>query len=59
MGVQVLFCPLTREQREIYRSYIHSEEVEAIMDGTRDVLGGIDIMKKICNHPDLLDRLTK
>ena len=46
----MLFCPLTCEQREIYRSYINSEEVEAIMDGTRDVLGGIDIMKKICSR---------
>eukprot|EP00854_Cymbomonas_tetramitiformis_P010807 gene10807-12784_t len=54
---QVLFCPLTREQRELYRSYIHSEDVEAILDGQRDVLAGIDILKKICNHPDLLERL--
>ena len=54
---QVLFCPLTKEQRAIYRGYLESEEVSAILDGERDVLGGITTLRKICNHPDLLDRL--
>lgn len=56
---QVLFCPLSAEQRTVYRSYLNSEEVEAIMDGNKDVLGGIDTLKKICNHPDLLERIAK
>jgi hypothetical protein len=48
---QVLFCPLTADQRGVYRAYLNSEEVEAIMDG-------IDVLKKICNHPDLLERVA-
>jgi hypothetical protein len=55
---QVLFCPLTADQRGVYRAYLNSEEVEAIMDGNKDVLGGIDVLKKICNHPDLLERVA-
>ncbi|CCU79633.1 DNA repair protein Rhp26/Rad26/DNA repair and recombination protein RAD26 [Blumeria hordei DH14] len=32
-----------------------SEEMASIMNRTRQSLYGIDILKKICNHPDLLD----
>ena len=37
---QVLFCPMTGEQREAYRSYIHSRDVEEILEGRREALGG-------------------
>lgn len=53
---QVLFCPLTREQREQYRGYIESREVWEIMQGRRELLQGLDVLRKISNHPDLLDR---
>ncbi|KAK9144440.1 hypothetical protein Sjap_004343 [Stephania japonica] len=52
----VLFCSLTAEQRSIYRAFLASSEVEQIFDGNRNSLYGIDIMRKICNHPDLLER---
>ncbi|KAL5702314.1 Protein CHROMATIN REMODELING 8 [Ranunculus cassubicifolius] len=52
----VLFCSLTTEQRSIYRSFLASSEVEQIFDGNRNSLYGIDVMRKICNHPDLLER---
>ncbi|KAF9605684.1 hypothetical protein IFM89_018027 [Coptis chinensis] len=52
----VLFCSLTMEQRSIYRSFLASSEVEQIFDGNRNSLYGIDVMRKICNHPDLLER---
>ena len=55
---QVLFCPMTAEQREAYRSYLASREVEEILDGDREALGGIDVLRKIVNHPDLLERRT-
>ncbi|XP_068664751.1 protein CHROMATIN REMODELING 8 isoform X2 [Aristolochia californica] len=52
----VLFCSLTSEQRAAYRAFLASSEVEQIFDGNRNSLYGIDIMRKICNHPDLLER---
>ncbi|CAN8241100.1 unnamed protein product [Cochlearia groenlandica] len=52
----VLFCSLTVEQRSTYRAFLASSEVEDIFDGNRNSLYGIDVMRKICNHPDLLER---
>ncbi|KAL6850857.1 DNA repair protein rhp26 [Amphichorda felina] len=53
---QVLFCKLTEGQRRAYETFIKSEEVTAILDKRRQSLYGIDILRKICNHPDLLDK---
>lgn len=52
----VLFCSLTAEQRTSYRSFLASSDVEQIFEGSRNSLYGIDILRKICNHPDLLER---
>lgn len=52
---QVLFCKLTQPQREAYERFLKSEEMGAILARTRQSLYGIDILRKICNHPDLLD----
>uniref|UniRef100_A0ACD5VN39 Uncharacterized protein n=1 Tax=Avena sativa TaxID=4498 RepID=A0ACD5VN39_AVESA len=52
----VLFCSLTPEQRNTYRAFLASSEVEQIFDGNRNSLYGIDVLRKICNHPDLLER---
>ncbi|CEI91751.1 hypothetical protein RMCBS344292_06032 [Rhizopus microsporus] len=52
---QVLFCKLTKPQREAYLQFIHSKEMDAILERRRQVLYGIDIVRKICNHPDLVD----
>ncbi|KIV85949.1 hypothetical protein PV11_01597 [Exophiala sideris] len=52
---QVLFCKLTAMQRKEYKSFIGSGELDAIMNGKRQVLYGVDILRKICNHPDLVD----
>jgi len=53
----VLFCNLTEQQRDLYRAYIHSPDVEDILSGRRQALAGIDVLRKICNHPDLLERM--
>ncbi|KAF3914790.1 hypothetical protein ABW20_dc0101714 [Dactylellina cionopaga] len=53
---QVLFCNLVKEQKEAYETYIKSPEASAIFAGRRDVLAGIDVLRKICNHPDLCNR---
>lgn len=53
---KVLFCKLTKLQRELYERFLNSDELSSIMNGKRQVLFGIDILRKICNHPDLEDR---
>ncbi|KAF9884396.1 hypothetical protein FE257_001796 [Aspergillus nanangensis] len=50
---QVLFCKLTSLQRQAYKAFIGSEEMQSILRGRRQALYGIDILRKICNHPDL------
>ncbi|KAL3475244.1 SNF2 family N-terminal domain-containing protein [Aspergillus californicus] len=50
---QVLFCRLTKPQRQAYTAFLGSEEMQSIMRGRRQVLYGVDILRKICNHPDL------
>ena len=52
---QVLFCRLTKVQREAYQHFLGSNDVDSIMHGRRQVLYGVDILRKICNHPDLQD----
>jgi len=52
---QVLFCKLTKPQREAYEVFLASDEMKSILARTRQSLYGIDILRKICNHPDLLD----
>ncbi|KAM0236865.1 hypothetical protein ACHAPO_004907 [Fusarium lateritium] len=53
---QALFCKLTDGQRKAYETFIKSDEVSAILNRRRQSLYGIDILRKICNHPDLLDK---
>ncbi|XP_044493848.1 protein CHROMATIN REMODELING 8-like [Mangifera indica] len=52
----VLFCSLTAEQQSVYRAFLASSEVEQILGGRKNSLYGIDVMRKICNHSDLLER---
>lgn len=53
---KVLFCRLTQFQADAYRAFLSSDEMKSILTGKRQVLFGIDILRKICNHPDLVDR---
>ena len=55
---QVLFCKLTKFQRHAYENFLASDDLSAIMNGKRQVLYGVDILRKICNHPDLQDHKT-
>ncbi|SCU99192.1 LADA_0H18140g1_1 [Lachancea dasiensis] len=52
----VLFCKLTKFQRDKYLQFLNSEELVKIKNGKWQALYGIDILRKICNHPDMLDR---
>jgi DNA excision repair protein ERCC-6 len=52
---RVLFCKLTNLQRAQYESFLESEEMRSIMSGRRQPLYGVDILRKLCNHPDLVE----
>lgn len=52
----VLFVKLTQFQQDLYEKFLGSEDVNAILGGRRNVLMGVDMLRKICNHPDLVDR---
>lgn len=56
---QVLFCKLTKYQRQNYENFLKSGEMREILSKSRQSLYGIDILRKICNHPDLLDPTLK
>ena len=56
---QVIFCKLSPEQRQAYELFLKSPEMAAILNRTRQSLYGIDILRKICNHPDLVDPKLK
>ncbi|KAF8535817.1 SNF2 family N-terminal domain-containing protein [Trichophaea hybrida] len=53
---KVLFCKLTKGQVASYQDYLKSAEVNEILKGKRDSLSGISVLRKICCHPDLVDR---
>ena len=56
---QVIFCKLSKPQREAYELFLRSDDMASILNRTRQSLYGIDILRKICNHPDLLDPRLK
>ncbi|KAH8703452.1 putative DNA repair protein Rhp26/Rad26 [Talaromyces proteolyticus] len=51
---QVLFCKLSPLQRKAYEQFLNSQECNSILAGRRQVLYGVDMLRKICNHPDLV-----
>lgn len=55
---RVLFCKLTKLQRDAYEWFLGSEDMRSIMAGKRQALYGVDILRKICNHPDLVEHKT-
>ena len=52
---EVLFCRLTELQRQKYNDFLSSDEVDDVMQGHRRSFRAIGILRKICNHPDLLE----
>ena len=52
---QVVFCKLTPYQRTLYKRFLGSDDIRAIFSGKRKSFSGIDILRKVCNHPDLAD----
>jgi DNA repair and recombination protein RAD54 and RAD54-like protein len=53
---QVVFCGLSEFQLSLYRLFISSPEIKALLRGAHSQpLKAINILKKLCNHPALLD----
>jgi len=57
---QVLFCNLTPEQYQVYIDVLQTDQVRRAMNSSQDKknLGltffAISVLRKLCNHPDLL-----
>jgi len=57
---QVLFCHLTPEQYQVYVDFLQSEQVRRAMTASQDrraagaAFFAISVLRKLCNHPDLL-----
>ncbi|KAJ3555036.1 hypothetical protein NP233_g12298 [Leucocoprinus birnbaumii] len=52
----VVFCGLSDFQLSLYRLFITSPEIKALLRGTESQpLKAINLLKKLCNHPDLLN----
>jgi len=52
---QVLFCKLTPAQHDLYQRFLDSKEMNDVLKGHTQSFFGIDRIRKICNHPDLLN----
>jgi DNA repair and recombination protein RAD54 and RAD54-like protein len=53
---QVVFCGLSEFQLALYRLFIVSPEIRALLRGQHSQpLKAINILKKLCNHPELLN----
>ncbi|KAI1116203.1 SNF2 family N-terminal domain-containing protein [Nemania sp. NC0429] len=52
---QVLFCKLTKLQYDTYQLFLESKELGDVLKGKTQSFFGIDRLRKICNHPDLVD----
>lgn len=52
----VVFCNLSPFQKELYQNFISSCEINNLIKGIESQpLKAIDFLKKLCNHPSLLD----
>eukprot|EP00834_Sanchytrium_tribonematis_P004304 NODE_204_length_12954_cov_1.347880.p3 type:complete len:826 gc:universal NODE_204_length_12954_cov_1.347880:796-3273(+) len=55
----VLICELTSSQYTQYCNYIESEEASKIFNGKLNILVGIDMLRKIANHLDLISEHSR
>ncbi|PSN64271.1 helicase swr1 [Corynespora cassiicola Philippines] len=55
----VVFCNLAPFQKDLYSHFIQSPEIKSLLRGKgSQPLKAIGMLKKLCNHPDLLDLPT-
>lgn len=51
-----MFCGLSDLQLKLYQHFISSPDIKKLLRGTgSQPLKAIGILKKLCNHPELLD----
>lgn len=50
---KMVLCALTDVQAKMYRDSLNTDSVFKILQGKKNVLCGIDMLRKICNHPYL------
>jgi DNA repair and recombination RAD54-like protein len=52
----VVFCNLAPFQKDLYNHFIQSPDIKSLLKGKgSQPLKAIGLLKKLCNHPDLLD----
>ncbi|KAF9429051.1 DNA-dependent ATPase protein rad54 [Entomortierella beljakovae] len=52
----VVFCQLAPLQLDLYKHFINSKSIQKLLRGQgSQPLKAIGLLKKLCNHPDLLD----
>ncbi|KAF9166937.1 DNA-dependent ATPase protein rad54 [Mortierella sp. AD011] len=52
----VVFCKLSNFQLDLYKHFINSKSIQRLLRGQgSQPLKAIGLLKKLCNHPDLLD----
>ncbi|KAG0046947.1 DNA-dependent ATPase protein rad54 [Gryganskiella cystojenkinii] len=52
----VVFCKLSQFQLDLYNHFINSKSIQRLLRGNgSQPLKAIGLLKKLCNHPDLLD----
>ncbi|KAF2195363.1 helicase swr1 [Zopfia rhizophila CBS 207.26] len=55
----VVFCNLSPFQKDLYNHFIQSPDIKSLLRGKgSQPLKAIGMLKKLCNHPDLLDLPT-
>ncbi|KAL4908329.1 hypothetical protein BDW74DRAFT_166088 [Aspergillus multicolor] len=55
----VVFCNLSQFQLDLYKHFIDSPEIKSLLRGKgSQPLKAIGLLKKLCNHPDLLNLST-
>ncbi len=50
----ILFCRLSERQRTLYEAYLDSDEMKRVLEGSLQCFKAITVLRKICNHPDLV-----
>jgi len=50
----VLFCELSAYQRQLYEWLLECDVIQGCLAGKRNLLAGIDLLRKVCNDPDLI-----
>jgi len=55
----VIWTCLTERQIEIYQAFLNSSEVSSVLNRSHSPLAALQVLKKICDHPDLLSNSLK